>query len=128
MTTPGVGGDGGWRRFRKTLRQSGIDLADLKAVNGDAASVAAGGAKRLVPEVTGRLARTIRSAGTKTAGIVRVGNNTSVRYAGPVHWGWFRRHVRENPFASQGAQDTESTWVPLYETYLDNTLDKIKGK
>ncbi|RWZ52937.1 HK97 gp10 family phage protein [Labedella phragmitis] len=117
----------GGRALRKGLREAGDDLTDLKTVHRAAAGVAAEGARARVPRRSNRLANTIRAAGTKTAGIVRVGNNTSVRYAGPIHWGWFRRHIKDNPFASAGAQATESRWVPLYEQYTDAALDKIKG-
>jgi hypothetical protein len=117
----------GGRALRKGLRTAGDDLSDLKTVHRQAATIAAGGARARVPRRSSRLANTIRAAGTKTAAIVRVGNNTSVRYAGPIHWGWFRRHIHDNPFASAGAQATEPRWVPLYEQYADTALDKIKG-
>jgi hypothetical protein len=117
----------GGRALRKGLKAAGDDLTDLKTVHRQAASIAADGARSRVPRRSNRLANTIRPAGTKTAGIVRVGNNTSVRYAGPIHWGWFRRHIRDNPFAAAGAQATEARWVPLYERYATEALEKIEG-
>lgn len=117
----------GGRQFRKGLRAAGDDLSDLKTVHGQAATIAAGRARQLAPSVSGRLAATIRAAGTKTAGIVRVGNNTKVRYAGPIHWGWKARNIRPNPFASEGATDSQTTWLPLYLRYTDAALSKIKG-
>jgi len=117
----------GARQLRKTLRAAGDDLTDLKTVHGQVATVAAGRTRQLVPRISGRLAGTIRAAGTKTAGIVRIGNNTKTRYAGPIHWGWGRRNIQPNPFASDGATDSESTWLPLYLRYIDATLSKIKG-
>lgn len=117
----------GGRELRRTLRGAGDDLSDLKDVHKQAAAIAATRAKARAPRTSGRLEATIRSSGTKTAGIVRVGNNTKVPYAGPIHWGWGKRHIPANPFASRGAQESEPVWLPLYERYVDNTLDKIQG-
>ncbi|MDJ1115345.1 hypothetical protein [Microbacterium dauci] len=117
----------GGRQLRKSLRAAGDNLNDLKFVHGRAAGIAATRTRQLVPTVSGRLAATIRAAGTKTAAIVRIGNNTKVRYAGPIHWGWPKRNIRPNPFASLGAQQSEPTWLPLYRRYIDLTLHKIKG-
>lgn len=118
----------GARRFRKTLRAAGDDLLDLRRAHGLAALIAADEARRLVPVGdSGKLGRTIRSAGTKTAAIVRAGNNSSVRYAGPVHWGWFRKHIPKNPFLSRGAQRSESRWLPVYEEYVETALNSIEG-
>lgn len=117
----------GGRQLRRTLKEAGDDLGDLRDVHRRAAGIAAERVKARAPEVSGRLKATIRAAGTKTAGIVRVGNNTRVRYAGPIHWGWYRRHIQPNPFASTGAQESEPVWLPLYVAYVDETLNHIKG-
>jgi hypothetical protein len=117
----------GGRQLRKTLREAGEDLSDLKEVHKQAATLAANRSKQLAPELTGRLAATIRAAGTKTAGIVRIGNNTRVPYGPAIHWGWPSHNIAPNPFASKGAQQSESTWLPLYERYVDHTLNKIEG-
>jgi hypothetical protein len=117
----------GGRTLRKSLRTAGDDLSDLKDVHKQAAGIAANRAASRAPRRSGRLAATIRAAGTKTAGIVRVGNNTKVPYAPVIHWGWGRHHIAANPFASRGAQESQPTWLPLYERYVDTTLNKIKG-
>lgn len=118
----------GGRQLRKTLRAAGDDLSDLKTVHRQAAQISANRGRQLAPEASGRLAATIRASGTKTAGIVRVGNNTRVPYAGPIHWGWAKRGIKPNPFASKGATDSEPTWLPLYERHITNALSTIKGK
>lgn len=117
----------GARKLRKTLRAAGDDLTDLKIVHGQAAATAANAVRREAPEVTGRLKATIRSSGTKTAGIVRVGNNSKVKYAGPIHWGWAARNITPNPFASTGAKESEPAWLPLYQRYVTAALNKIEG-
>mgnify|MGYP000146552482 CR=1 FL=1 len=89
----------------------------------------------LAPSRTGALRASIRAAGTKTAAIVRMGSKR-VPYANAVHWGrvWWpnkpqKHHVAvidENPFVSKAAQQTESTWVPLYERALNDIIERIE--
>lgn len=122
----------GGRNLRRTLREAGSDLTELKDANAQAASIVAGRAQSWAPVVSGRLAATVRSSGTKTAGIVRAGNNrksaSGVPYAAPIHWGWKARNIRANPFLSYSAQSTEPTWLALYESLVNTALSKIKGK
>lgn len=121
----------GARQLRRTLKDAGDDLNDLKEVNRAAAAVAANRAKTWAPRASGRLAGTVRSSGTKTAGIVRAGNNrktaSGVPYANPIHWGWPGRNIKANPFLSYSAQATEPRWLKLYENYIEKTLSKIRG-
>lgn len=117
----------GSAQFRRTLRKAGDDLTDLKATHKEAAEIAANEAADLAPERTGRLKQTIRSAGTKTAGIIRAGNNSRVVYGGPIQWGWFKRHIKPQLFLTRGARDSEGRWLPVYEHYVETTLNKIEG-
>ena len=117
----------GQRELRKSLRQAGDDLEDLKAAHKAAAEVAAGGAKPLVPVRTGRLADTIRPGGTKTQAVIRAGKK-AVPYAGPIHWGWAARGIEPSPFLADGAKNTEPQWVELFYEALDKALKKVKGK
>lgn len=121
----------GMRNLRRTMRAAGDDLGELKEINAQAAGIAADRAKGWAPVVSGRLSASVRSSGTKTAGIVRAGNNrktaSGVPYAAPIHWGWPSRNIKANPFLSYSAQATEPRWIRLYEDYIDKTLGKIKG-
>lgn len=122
----------GGRQLRRTLREAGSDLQDLKESNAAAAGIVSGKAKSWAPTRSGRLMASVRSSGTKTAGIVRAGNNrkskNGVPYAAPIHWGWKARNIKANPFLSYSAQATEPTWIRLYESLVNKALSKIKGK
>lgn len=115
----------GAARLRRTLRQAGDDLGSLKAAHTKAAKIAAD-AVNAPRGPSGRLASSVRSSGTKTAGILRAGR-ASVPYAGPIHWGWPRRGIRANPFLSEGAQNSESQWLPVYEGAVDDAINQVKG-
>lgn len=128
----------GARELRRTLKAAGDDLADLKAANAEAARIAANASADLAPRgPSGKLQATIRSAGTKTAGIVRAGNKR-VPYAAAVHWGrnyWPNaQHSRRTksktsaqPFISEGAQGSEGQWLPVYERTLEGIIDRVQG-
>jgi hypothetical protein len=127
----------GGRKLRATLKAAGDDLTDLKQANKDAAEIAARASAALAPEVSGKLRRTIRAAGTKSAGIIRAGTK-AVPYGPAVHWGrlWWPnkqaspRHiskVRPQPFLSDGATSSEGRWLPVYEKQLEEIISRIEG-
>lgn len=121
----------GGRQLRRTLRQAGVDMRELKGANRAAGSIVTGRAQGWAPRVSGRLASSVRTGATQTAAIVRAGNNrksaSGVPYAGPIHWGWRARNITPNPFLSYSAQATEPKWVEIYYAHLNKTIDKVKG-
>ena len=128
----------GARELRRSLKQAGEDLQDLKAANLEAATIAARASADLAPRgPTGNLERTIRASGTKTAGIVRAGNK-KVPYAAAVHWGrnyWpnaehskrRRNKTTAQPFISEGAKDSEGQWLPVYERTIEGIIQRVDG-
>lgn len=117
----------GAKRLRRTLREAGDDLEDLKAAHAAAAKIAAEAAAALAPRRSGALAASVRSSGQKTAGVIRAGKKR-IPYAGVIHWGWPRRGIPARSFLTEGAQRTESLWIPIYEKAIEHALDQIKGK
>lgn len=117
----------GQRQLRKTLREAGDDLEDLKAAHKAAAEVAAGGSRPLAPVRSGDLSGTIRAGGTKTQAVIRAGKK-AVPYAGPIHWGWPKRGIEPHPFLAEGAKNTEPQWVELFYQAMEKALKKVKGK
>lgn len=127
----------GAAQLRRTLRRAGDDLTDLKKANLKAAQIAAVASAALAPAKSGRLKTTIRASGTKTAGILRAGT-ARAPYANAIHWGrkyWPNRDspkrrrsvVRPNPFLSDGAQNSEGQWLPVYMDELEEIIYRIEG-
>ncbi|GAA3342980.1 hypothetical protein GCM10017714_33650 [Curtobacterium pusillum] len=117
----------GARKLRATLKAAGDDLTDLKAAHREAAEIAARASAALAPVgPTGRLQRTIRASGTKTAGVIRAGT-ARVPYAPVIHWGWPKRRIKAQPFLSDGARDSEGRWLPVYINHLDTIVQRIEG-
>lgn len=122
----------GLRNLRRTMRAAGEDLKDFKKANLKAAEIAAAASADLAPigdgrsGKPGRLKASVRASGTQTAGIIRAGRK-SVPYAPPIHWGWFRRGIKPQPFLSEGAVSSEGKWLPVYYVDLENIVKRVDG-
>lgn len=115
--------DGG-RELRAGLAGIEDGINDLKAAHKEAAAIAAHASAALAPSRSGQLRRSIRAAGTARAGIIRAGTKR-VPYAGPIHWGWAKRHIKGAFFLSDGARNSEGRWIQIYEDHLDQLVNKL---
>lgn len=122
----------GARQLRKTLREASEGAADLKPVHKAVGDIVTTRGSGIAPRGdTGNLANSVRTGATKTATVVRAGNNrktaSGVPYAAPIHWGWPERNIQAQPFLAEAAKDTENQWVKLYMQKVEELLDQIKG-
>ena len=88
----------GARELRKKLADVEDGLDDLKRVHKTIADRAAEKARARVPRRTGRLASSVRGAGTKTAATVRFGKKT-VPYTAVIEFGGYPEGT---PFVKDG--------------------------
>lgn len=127
----------GAKQLRKSLKAAGEDLTDLKAAHRQAAEIAAKASAALTPVgKTGQLRRSVRASGTATAGIIRAGKK-SVPYANAIHWGrkwWPNKQTSQHqapfwgrPFLSNGAQNSEGQWLPIYERTVEGAIERVEG-
>lgn len=114
----------GARQLRTSMRRAGIDMRELRETHAEAARLVA--ARADPPRRTGRLAATIRAAGTQTQAVVRAGY-ARVPYAPVIHWGWPARGIRAQPFLTEAAQASEPAWVELYTRHVEQILNTIEG-
>lgn len=128
----------GARQLRQSLKQAGEDLTDLKSAHREAADIAARASAALAPVgTTGQLKRSIRASGTLTAGVIKAGRK-SVPYANAIHWGrvWWpnkqnsqhRAQFWGRPFLSNGAQNSEGQWLPIYMRTLEGAIERVEGQ
>jgi hypothetical protein len=108
----------GARQLRASLKAAGVKLDDLKAAH---LAVA-----QLVHRVAQPHAPAERPAGTQSSAIVRAGS-AAVPYAGPIHWGWPKRHITAHPWIADAAASTEAAWLGQYMHALERVIDTIKG-
>jgi hypothetical protein len=116
----------GAKELRKSLKQAGEDLGDLKALNQAIGNMVVGVARGMAPTRTGALAGSLRAANIVGGVTVRAGS-AGVPYAGPIHWGWPAHNIKAQPFVVEAAQTTEAEWVAMYEAEVDRILDKVEG-
>ncbi|MGO2655971.1 MAG: hypothetical protein ACTH93_09120 [Pseudoclavibacter sp.] len=123
------------RTLRKQLRAAGDDMTDLKDAHKRAADIAANRIRGSVPTRSGALLSTLRTTGTKSAGIVRLGKKR-VPYAGVLEYGWpkgktdsrGRDHkIKAQAFARTGAKESESAWTAVYHDAVQTILNRITG-
>lgn len=82
----------------KALQAIGVEAAEIKQAGNDAGEIVAREARNLAPVRTGRLRSTIRTSKALNKVTVSAGNNGKVPYANPIHWGWFKRNIKPQPF------------------------------
>lgn len=114
----------GARELRRTLRQAGDDLTDLKDTHRKVGTFVAGRAGPRTPSATGRLGATGRPGATKTAALVRFGG-ARAPYARFVHWG--TKLMKARPWVQQAAQSSQEVWETMYQQGVDRVLARIKG-
>lgn len=118
----------------RSLRELGVPDDELKAAGSQAGELVAYEARNLVPVRTGRLRDTIRVSKTLRKVSISAGNNrtskSGVPYANPIHWGWFRRNIKPQPFFAKALGLTRDQ---VYKAYFDNIAKLVarqnaKGK
>jgi HK97 gp10 family phage protein len=92
----------GTKELYQSLKIIGTPQKEINAANREAAQEILQDARRLVPVRTGRLLRTLKIKATARQIAISAGNETSVPYANPIHWGWTE--------VSKSHKGTAATW------------------
>ena len=116
------------REINKALDAIGVPKDAIKDAGKESGELVANGARGLVPVRTGALRNSIRVGATARGKItVKAGNNRSsssgVPYANPIHWGWFKRHIRPQPFFVRALGYTREE---IYKNYFGQMEKLIK--
>lgn len=106
----------GLRELTKSLNAIGVPKEAIKDAGKIAAERVVNEAKTLVPVRSGRLRDSIRLGSTASGKVtIRAGNNGSIPYANPIHWGWYKRHIKPQPFFAKALGYTRDE---IYQTYF----------
>lgn len=118
----------GLNGINRALKEIGAPTKAISAAGYEAAKLVNVTAKSLVPRRTGALGNSIRAAKVARGAEGRAGNNTSIKYANPIHWGWFRRHIKPNPFMLKAfdsrRQEVMDTYLKQMQTLIDESVAK----
>lgn len=119
----------GARELRASLKRAGRDVQDLKDAHKKVADLVADRARPdapVGPESGGHIKDTVRTSGTASAAIIRVGR-ARMPYAGPIHWGHKARGIAAQPWIYDAAKDTSDRWVDVYTDAVQTILDSVEG-
>jgi hypothetical protein len=83
----------GLKKLTRELQALGLDVDDLKGAFSKIASEGAHLAAGFAPKRSGALAGTIRGNNAKNKAVVSAGRGRGVPYAGPINYGWPKRHI-----------------------------------
>jgi hypothetical protein len=111
----------GYKQAIKALQAIGVPAAEIKAAGSEAGELVAGQARLLAPVRSGRLRNSIRVSKALNKVSVSAGNNKSIPYANPIHWGWFKRNIKPQPFFVKALGITRDE---VYRNYY-RSLDKL---
>lgn len=121
------------REVNKALKAIGVPAAEVKKAGKESGELVANEARSLVPVRTGRLRNSIRVGATARGRItVSAGNNrrsaSAVPYANPIHWGWFKRNIRPQPFFVKALGYTREEVFENYFKQLDKLIKTESAK
>jgi hypothetical protein len=110
------------RQITKALQAIGVPNDAIKEAGKESASAVIGEAQRIVPVRSGKLRDSIRLASNVRGKVtIQAGNNRTSRsgvpYANPIHWGWFKRNIKPQPFFVKALGLTRDE---VYEKYFKN--------
>jgi HK97 gp10 family phage protein len=111
----------GLRSSIKALQAIGVDAKDIKSAGNEAGEIVAREARTLAPSRTGALRASIRVSKALNRVSVSAGNNGRVPYANPIHWGWFKRNIKPQPFFVKALGITRDE---VYQTYY-RSIDRL---
>lgn len=109
--------------IQKTLKAVGTPTKELSAAGFEAAIIVTNTAKTLVPRRSGRLAATIKPARVARGAEGRAGSS-NVLYANPIHFGWFKRHIKPNPFMYKALDNRREEVIQAYMKQMDDLIKK----
>jgi len=111
----------GYKASLKALQAIGVPANELKAAGSQAGEVVAREARNLVPVRSGKLRNSIRVSKALNSVSISAGNNGKIQYANPIHWGWFKRNIKPQPFFTQALGITRDE---VYRNYY-RTVDTL---
>ncbi len=115
------------REVNKALKAIGVPNDAIKKAGKESGELVASEARTLVPVRTGKLRNSIRVGATARGKItVMAGNNRSTKsavpYANPIHWGWFKRNIKPQPFFSRALGYTREEIYRNYFTQMEKLI------
>lgn len=121
------------RQVTQALKAIGVPNDAVKAAGKESAQAVVNEAQRLVPVRSGKLRDSIRISATARSKItVSAGNNrtskSGIPYANPIHWGWFKRNIKPQPFFVKALGLTRDEVFDNYFKQLEKLIEEESRK
>lgn len=121
------------REINQVLKAVGVPTEAVRDAGKQSGELVAAEARSLTPVRTGRLRDSIRVSATGRSRIrVLAGNNrkskSGVPYANPIHWGWFKRNIKPQPFFIKALGYTRAEVYNNYFKQLDKLIIEESNK
>lgn len=122
----------GFNQAIRSLRELGVPDDEIKRAGSESGELVANEARTLVPVRTGRLRDSIRVSKTLRKVTIQAGNNrkskSGIPYANPIHWGWFKRNIKPQPFFVKALGITRDEVFRNYYDQLARLIAKQNAK
>jgi HK97 gp10 family phage protein len=118
----------GLRELTKAMQQIGVPRDAIKEAGKIAGQKVMNEAKTLVPVRTGKLRDSIRLGATAAGQVTIRAGGARVPYANPIHWGWFKRHIKPQPFFAKALVYTRDEIYQTYFTQLEKHITEQTAK
>lgn len=112
----------GYKAGIKALQAIGVPDAEIKAAGNAAGELVAAEARTLVPVRSGALRQSIRVNKALKSVEIKAGNEGKIPYANPIHWGWWKRHIKPSPFFSKALGVTRTEVFNNYYATIDKLI------
>lgn len=118
----------GLSELRRSIIAMGVPREEMNAAAAASAQLVLNEARSLVPVRSGKLRDSIRiTRGRFGATQISAGNNrkskSGVPYANPIHWGWFKRNIKPQPFFVTALGITREDVFKTYEHELQAKIN-----
>jgi len=123
----------GFREVRQVLKAVGVPKEAIKNAGKQSAALVANEARSLVPVRTGKLRDSIRLSAYASGRIsILAGNNrkskSGIPYANPIHWGWFKRNIKPQPFFVKALGYTRQEVFDNYFKQMEKLIEAEERK
>lgn len=113
----------GLNRTIRNLKKAGADAQDMKDLMHSIGEVIVRASQSEAPEVSGRLAGTIRAGRGATKAVVRAGG-AKAPYAGPINFGWPARNIRATGFLTDAANRNQGTALDMLDKGIQEIIER----
>lgn len=125
----------GGKELYRSLKIIGTPQKEINAANREAAREILQDAKRLTPVRRGRLLRTVKIVANVREVAITAGNETSVPYANPIHWGWSKsvktgrmKNIKPQPFLARALGYNRDEILRNYYEQMERLITEQMSK